>query len=324
MNPPIHIAIIGAGMAGAVLAHELRGVAGIRLTVFDKSRGIGGRMSTRYGEHDEYDHGAQFFTARSKPFQSLLATLSASNVVTSWEPKVVTLEKQRKPYKRLWFEPHYVATPRMNDMCKHLLQGIDVHHGVKIDTVTSDQNQHHLTDDKGTGYGPFDWLIATAPAEQTTSLIPASATDLGQVQFAPCFALMVPWHTELPNWHAATIKDNCLAWLCFNQTKPGRTHKPTLLVHSRGDWAEQNLRRPIAAVKSDMLDRLTEFVTIADGTETAIHRWRYAQTSQPLNQPFWLLAEQRLAACGDWCLGSTVEDAFRSASALATHLKQLL
>ena len=41
-----HIAIIGVGMAGVTCARTLR-QAGHNVTLFEKSRGLGGRMSTR-------------------------------------------------------------------------------------------------------------------------------------------------------------------------------------------------------------------------------------------------------------------------------------
>ena len=44
-----HIAVIGAGMAGLSCARHLQ-EAGCRVTVFDKARGPGGRMSTRRGD----------------------------------------------------------------------------------------------------------------------------------------------------------------------------------------------------------------------------------------------------------------------------------
>jgi len=40
------IAIIGAGLSGLILAHSLKEHANI--TIFEKARGVGGRMSTRY------------------------------------------------------------------------------------------------------------------------------------------------------------------------------------------------------------------------------------------------------------------------------------
>ncbi|MFM7274112.1 MAG: FAD-dependent oxidoreductase, partial [Gammaproteobacteria bacterium] len=56
------IAVIGAGIAGLALARALADAA--EVTVFEKSRGAGGRMSTRRQEPWHFDHGTQFFTVR--------------------------------------------------------------------------------------------------------------------------------------------------------------------------------------------------------------------------------------------------------------------
>ena len=56
-----------------------------------------------------------------------------------------------------------------------------------------------------------------------------------------------------------------------------------------------------------------------------LHRWRYAKVSQPAENKYFLDAELRLGAAGDWCIGGRIEAAFESADALATSLiKQLL
>ena len=66
------VAVIGAGLSG-LAARELSESS--EVTVFEKSRGYGGRMATRYGGDFEFDHGAQFFTARSAEFQEFLEPL---------------------------------------------------------------------------------------------------------------------------------------------------------------------------------------------------------------------------------------------------------
>lgn len=68
------VAVIGAGIAGISCARVLRD-AGHAVRVFDKSRGIGGRMATRRGESSSYDHGAQYFTARDPGFRQLVVRL---------------------------------------------------------------------------------------------------------------------------------------------------------------------------------------------------------------------------------------------------------
>ncbi|MEM7652453.1 MAG: FAD-dependent oxidoreductase, partial [Pseudomonadota bacterium] len=60
-------AIIGAGISGLAAADRLR-LSGHSVTLFDKSRGVGGRMATRRSDHGSFDHGAQYFTVRDGRF----------------------------------------------------------------------------------------------------------------------------------------------------------------------------------------------------------------------------------------------------------------
>ena len=54
------VAVVGAGMAGLSAARALVD-AGRSVVVFDKGRGIGGRMATRRLGAAVFDHGAQYF-----------------------------------------------------------------------------------------------------------------------------------------------------------------------------------------------------------------------------------------------------------------------
>ena len=49
MRPALKVAVVGAGIAGASCAHALSH-SGHAVQVFDKSRGAGGRMSTRLAD----------------------------------------------------------------------------------------------------------------------------------------------------------------------------------------------------------------------------------------------------------------------------------
>ena len=62
------VAVIGAGMCGISCASYLQ-KNGFGVTVFEKSRGIGGRMaSRRINEQVSVDHGAQYIKPYSKNF----------------------------------------------------------------------------------------------------------------------------------------------------------------------------------------------------------------------------------------------------------------
>ena len=125
MIPPVtglpRLAIIGAGLSGLTLASELDGFA--EVTVFDKSPRVGGRIATRLGEDSQFDYGAQFLTARSVAFRNYLKPLIAAGHMAEWRPRVITLGGDDKPYRRDWFEPHYVAVPGMNTLCQLAAEG---------------------------------------------------------------------------------------------------------------------------------------------------------------------------------------------------------
>ena len=63
------VAVIGAGIAGISAARHLH-EAGISVDIFDKSRGSGGRMSSKRTEQGEFDVGTQYFTARNSAFRA--------------------------------------------------------------------------------------------------------------------------------------------------------------------------------------------------------------------------------------------------------------
>lgn len=68
----LQIAVIGAGMSGLTAARRLA-KAGATVTVFEKSRGLGGRLATRRTDGGPADHGAQYFTAREPAFKAWVA-----------------------------------------------------------------------------------------------------------------------------------------------------------------------------------------------------------------------------------------------------------
>ena len=83
MSQATKIAIIGAGIAGLSCASALQ-KAGFNVTLFEKSRGPSGRLSTRVTPQWQCDHGAQYFTARDPLFFAEVKRWLKAGVATLW------------------------------------------------------------------------------------------------------------------------------------------------------------------------------------------------------------------------------------------------
>ncbi|MFK7864880.1 MAG: NAD(P)/FAD-dependent oxidoreductase [Pseudohongiellaceae bacterium] len=311
------IAIIGAGLAGIALAQELKGFA--KVTLFEKSRGVGGRMSNRRHDLARFDHGAQFFTARSKEFRTAISAALELKSIEEWTPKILTLEANQEPYKREWFEPHFRGASGMNSLAKTLAKDLSIQTGVEVKALSSESSGWVIEDQSGCQSSHFDWVVCSAPAPQATNLLPDQflhKEKLKDAVFSACFALMLGFDTPLNlNFEAAVIKNPVLAWLSLhNQT--------SLLVHSQNHWASDNVESDLKWVESEMLGALENLMPeIPKPNHQSLHRWRFARCETPLETDFLLDTENRLAAVGDWCRGNRVEDAFLSGYKLGQWFK---
>jgi predicted NAD/FAD-dependent oxidoreductase len=182
----------------------------------------------------------------------------------------------------------------------------------------------------GEDFGDFDWVISTAPAEQSAALMPepfACKADLAGARMQGCYSLMLGY-ASLPDtgWDAACVGGGPLAWMAMNHSKPGRPAAPSLLCQSRNDWAETHMEDDPETVRAALLEAVHELVGSATAQPGVIslHRWRFAKVETASAAPFLLDAGARLAAAGDWCGAGRVEAAFDSAEALADALAGLI
>jgi renalase len=328
------IAIIGAGLAGLTLARRLDSKA--QITLFEKSRGVSGRLATRRLGEFEFDHGAQYFTARSNAFQKFIAPFVTEGLVQTWQPRVLTLEQDKKPRERDWFEPHYVAVPRMNSLCKFLALDLDIHLERSITGVSKNADdlwQLHSAD--MVIPEAFDWVISTAPISQSITLfgehlgssVPGRNIDIEKVHMSPCFSLMLGFGgaIDLP-FQAAKVKNSAIDWIMVNSSKPGRSDKPTLVIQSNNAWAQSHFEKDSQWIGDAMMEALEklQLKSLPTPLVQSVQRWRYARVEQALEQDALLNRQHRLAACGDWCLSGRVEGAFLSAMSLAQQLESSL
>lgn len=340
---PRHFAIIGAGMAGVVCARTLV-QAGHQVTVFEKSSKAGGRTTTIDSPFGSFDAGAQYFTVRDPRFAQAIDTVPG--VCRPWSAnavRVLDAAGRVTAVGRPPHEAHWVACPGMQSLADAWAAPLHgaalLHTGVRVVALERDRlhaNGWQITTENAQGEGQvlagFDAVLLALPPSQARALLVSSdldlplMEDLASVQVAPCWTLTLafpqavrPGLTTLgPQWNAARSTHHRIAWLARESSKPQRSSVERWTVQANPEWSEEHLEDDAQRVQAKLLKAFAEVTGIRAAPDYAqMHRWRYAQTTQPLGRSHLWDAEQSLGACGDWCLGHRVEDAFVSGLELA-------
>lgn len=320
------IAIIGSGISGLSAAHFLKTHA--QITLFEKSRGSSGRAATRRADPFAFDHGAQYFTVRTKPFQEFIQPLLDNGTIARWNPRYVKMEGPRIVERRHWAEdePRYVGVPGMNQIGKYLAQGLEIRLERKIVSLQH-TGKWELTDHLGQVHPGFDWVISTVPAPQALSLLPPSFLhyrDIEAIKMRACFALMLGFEKPLPmEFEAANITKSNLNWIAMNSHKPNRPEPFTLVAHSTEEYAEAHLYDDHPTVMKQLVAETARILGHGLGSikHKGLHGWHHANNAdRKQNGAIWIDPGQNLAACGDWCFGGRIEGAFTSAYNLANTM----
>jgi renalase len=319
MHRPRSVAVIGAGIAGLAAAGRLQ-KAGCQVVVFDKSRGVGGRMATRREEAFSFDHGAQYFTAHGPVFAAQVEAWERAVIVAHWPPQGLSGRA----------EGCWVGVPGMTAPCRSLAEGLLIVTGSAVRGISREDGAWRLASEQGTvsaaGLDRFEAVVLAIPAPQAVPLIAASGAALPgaeQAAYAPCWALMLAGDPDFADLPAAfSPEDGAIAWVARNGTKPGRPPgEETVVVHATPDWSRAHLEDAPEAVAALLQQRLAACTRRSiEPSFARAHRWRYALVERALGQPCLWNAEAGLGACGDWCIGARVEAAFDSGTALAAAM----
>lgn len=319
------IAIIGAGISGIILAQELNKFYDVE--IFEKSRGVGGRISTRRDGDFTFDHGAQTFCIRTKTFADFLAPLIQDKIISPWQGNCVTISQSGKITPRILSEEHFTANPTMNNLCKHLAQGLDIKASTHVTTINKNHNKWHLQDDKNNNLGEFDFLISTAPPVQTLKLLENFLPSPNLIESAsmhPCFALMIGFNKKINlDWIFAKVENSPIKLISHNSSKAGRrSDLTTFVIHSKSNWATKNITRNIAEIQQELLTQFEKLTKIncKDAAYIQTHLWRYALVKSSSSKKSFCDFNLNLAATGDWSCSSRIEDVFLSAKNLSKKI----
>jgi renalase len=310
----MQVAIIGAGIAGLSCARRLQ-AAGTVVSIFDKGRSVGGRVSTRRVEtaHGiaQFDHGAQFFTARDDAFRKALMAL----------PAHASLAWRGNGDKEDW----RVASPGLSALPIALAEGLDVRLSTKVEGLVRDGAGWTLIGENAGPLGRFDVAVLAVPAEQAAPVLapvaPHLAAEAAQAVTAPCWAGLFAFagSIDVPPIQPDLEEHPVLSWLTCDSAKPGRPEALSCWVaHAHPAWSRAHLEMSPEAILPLLFDAMQSVIgALPTPVVAQAHRWRFAKVEQVAGTAFSWDADLRLGVCGDWRLGPRVELAWRSGHAVA-------
>ncbi len=311
------VAIIGAGMAGLTAASILQS-AGAQVTVFDKSKGTGGRLASRYIDKGWVDHGAPYFSAERPYLIDFLQQQLPAENLTFWQPPATG---HLQADERL----QAVGDPRNSAITRGLLTGKNFYPSTRISRLSACADGWQLFNDEGALLGIWPQLVVAVPAPQALELLRDQRPLAEQIRAArmePCWVAAVRTKKTIKDLAEVSVYQHpVIRRVVHNSGKPRRNNTNVYLIQATKGWSQAHLEET-----EEKIGRILELnfrSLVAAGVDSELlfaHRWRFAFTETALGKPFLWDEHLHLGVCGDWCLGRRVEDAWQSGADLAVRM----
>jgi renalase len=322
MRSDSRVAVIGAGISGLTFARELN--EKFEVTVFEKANRPGGRVTSKVINGADFDYGAQFFTAKTASFKTLVNDMQSEGVVGDWQGHFIEFDHTTICSQRPWDDeyPHYVGVPNMSAMTYWMAEPLNIHYHSNITRIERKAEVWHLYDGD-VELGQFDWVILTMPPEQVCELLSANHVfyqQLATIKMKACFALRVVLNEEVDlGFNAALVRNHDVSWISKNSSKPERSGAPCIIVQSTNNWADAHLNDDLLQVEQHMLGCLNDITGLRQSAiaSSDVKKWVFANAPRQSGSDYLLDSDGGIAICGDGLVHGRIESAFTSAQQLA-------
>lgn len=282
-------------MSGLAAARTLA-AKNLSVTVLDKGRGVGGRVSTRkLGDRNEprglWDHGAQFATFRSRALVETLETWGSFEVFTPWHESPEGLTR-------------HICAGGINSFAKVLSRGLTVRNGLRITALSRAPDGWTAAAETGETFSAKH-VICTLPAPQLIDLLRASGfgdlpaiESLHRIHYHRNLTLMAelsgPSGLEAPGLHRPesgilkTVVDNRLKGVSGSVTVTAQATPQFSL-----EWYDRDRATAASVLRAALQERVESPIV-----STQIHGWKFAEAVVRHPEAF-LEAAPGLLAAGD-------------------------
>ena len=305
--------IIGAGVCGLAAASVL---SPQHTKIIEKSRGPGGRLSSKRLGERRADIGAQFITVRDPIFTEVMNRAEIAGAVARWTPVMARLTPEglvASPDRH----PRYVGAPYMNAFGRFLAKDHAITTETRVASIHADPKGYRLVTTDAEVFSATN-VIVTAPVNQMQTLL----ADFDVSMIATGFTMEPTWTVVIESNDTPCTLDGSAIDACFGGddsvidfvsregSKPGRA-EGLWVIHSTPEFAATHLEREPDEIGPIIAHHVKQQLGL-NGQIVLTHRWRFARPTNPelTAQKGVYQIDQGLWIAGDYLSGGRVEGAY--------------
>ncbi|XP_053244605.1 renalase isoform X1 [Podarcis raffonei] len=341
------VLIVGAGLTGSLCAALLRRELPqrlLRIVLWDKARGAGGRMATSRSTQDPKctaDLGAQYVTRMpeyAKKHQGFYEDLLTHGVLRPLTAPVEGMQMKEGA-------ENFVTPEGISSIVKHYLKesaGADVFYNRHVTQICLRDEKWEVCVSTGSS-DQFDIVILTMPVPQILQLQgdivniinKSQRQQLESVSYSSRYALGLFYEAgtqiDVP-WAARYISDNpCIRFISIDNKKRNIESPdvaPSVVVHTSVPFGTSHLESDKEKVQQLILDQLKDVVpNLPKPASIKCHRWRYSQVTKAFpGSPGQITLHTKpfLVCGGDGFIHSNFDGCIDSAMSIVQALKSSL
>lgn len=332
------IGIIGASISGLIAGSRLA-KAGHDVTIIEKDRALGGRLSTIELDDVHLDVGITHFEANTHIFKNVVQDWESEKIVKKWTDEFALYDGQEifDANPNVDPKPKYIGTNGNLAIAEKLSRWVDIKSEEKAGGLTyigPDRSKKRSWMINLTDISVFecDAVILATPAVEAYGVLQTTQNKtatrkiirhIDEVHYDGRFSLAVTYEkAEVPDWKGIHCEHSSIKWIS-NEASKQETDRAALVIQSTDKFFRKHAQKSDEEVKELLLKEAASVAGnwIRQPKSMYLHRWKYFEARNPMDEYFMELemADGPLALIGDYLGGTTMENAFVSGYNLAEY-----
>ena len=276
------VIIVGAGLSGSYLARKIKEL-GLNTLIIEKSKGIGGRFSTKPVGKGLADYGCQYLKPKTKELSELIQSLKNKNLI--------------KKSNILQDDEAFIAPYGMNKIPQYLSLGVNTLLNQKVSSIKKTSNHWEVRTNSFLLKSKI--LVLTMPINQVSELLKVSdlaIPDLPTADYKSFYTITFQNMDTIGS--KPVLKNDFAPWICNNFLKGLSIDQNTFTVNINEELSNTLLNIEDNK-KHELIKRHLKESGFKNFSFYNLHYWKYAFTEGQNNITNYFNEDNMLALCGD-------------------------